>query len=374
MKAIQNLTVCFLSFFMFIFSGTLKAQAPEGTINMVSTAVPFLRISPDARAGGMGDAGIATLPDANASFWNQAKIPFATSKAGAAVTYSPWLHDIVNDVYLATASGYYQIDEEQAVSASLRYFNLGDIQFTDYNGNLLQTYNPREFSIDFGYSRRISEEFGIGVALRYINSKLADGDVGGNIYKAGNAFAGDISLYHTGLNDEGQGLTWGISLSNLGSKIGYTDNANTKEFLPANFGAGLAYTYVINETNKITFALDGNHLLVPKPPTDSAENAEYHNYGVFESWGQSFDNKAFQFSLGGEYVYNNQLWLRAGYYYETKEAGDRKYFTAGLGLKYETFGFNFSYLASSGNGVNRNPLSNTLRFSILFDLGSQNEE
>jgi len=344
------------------------AQSTE-PINIVTTAVPFLRISPDARAGGMGDVGIATSPDANSGFWNLAKTPFATGPGAIGATYTPWLKDIAQDVYLATLAGYYKLSDEQAIAGSVRYFNLGQIQFVDFNGNPLNTSRPREFAVDFGYSRKVAENLGIGVTLRYINSNLANGSFNGVTYKAGNAIAADLSLYHNGLNDEGMGLTYGLSITNLGTKIGYTDDAKSKDFIPANLGAGLAYTWVFQETSKFTLGLDINHLLVPEAPTDSASLVDYHSSSVFSSWFQSFGNKANTISGGAEYTYNDQFALRAGYFYEGKSQGGRRYFTAGVGLKYNVFGFNFSYLAPSGNGVTRNPLSNTLRFSVLFDLG-----
>ena len=344
-------------------------------INIVTTSVPFLRISPDARAGGMGDVGIAESPDANSGFWDLGKTPFAKSNTAGSITYTPWLKDIAQDVYLVTLAGYHKLDDEQAISASVRYFNLGDIQFTDYNGTALQTYRPREFAVDFGYSRKLSDKLGIGVALRYINSSLASGDVGGTVYKPGQTVAADLSIFHNGLDEQGQGFTWGIALSNLGGKVGYTDNAQAKDFIPANMGVGIAYTSVLDQDNKISFGLDINKLLVPAVPaytgndqTDSANLATYHNYSVFESWFKSFSNSAYTFSGGMEYTYNDQFNLRAGYFYEGKNQGDRKYFSLGVGVKYQVFGFNFSYLVPSGNGVTRNPLSNTLRFSLLFNL------
>ncbi|HEY6975363.1 MAG TPA: type IX secretion system outer membrane channel protein PorV [Chitinophagaceae bacterium] len=347
--------------------------AQSDPINIVTTAVPFLRISPDARAGGMGDVGIATSPDANSVFWNLAKTPFATSPGAIGATYTPWLKDIAQDVYLATLAGYYKLSDEQAIAGSVRYFNLGQIQFVDFNGNPLNTSRPREFAVDFGYSRKIADNLGIGVTLRYINSNLANGSFNGVTYKAGNAIAADLSLYHSGLNEEGMGLTYGLSISNLGTKIGYTDDAKSKDFIPANLGAGLAYTWVFQETSKFTLGLDVNHLLVPEAP-DTASLDDYHNMSVFESWFQSFGNNANTISAGAEYIYNDQFALRAGYFYEGKNQGGRRYFTAGVGLKYNVFGFNFSYLAPSGNGVTRNPLSNTLRFSVLFDLGESTGE
>src|SRR5674476_670283 len=204
----------------------VNAQSSASSINVVTTAVPFLRISPDARSGGMGDVGIATIPDANSSFWNQAKIPFTVSKSAIAVTYTPWLKSLdLNDVYLASLAGYYKLDDLQAISASLRYFSLGNIQFTDNLGNDLQTYRPREFAVDAGYSRKLSEKLGIGIALRYINSNLASGQsASGSTYKTGTSVAGDLSVFNDG--SEGgtvSGLNWGVAITNLGSKIGYTN-------------------------------------------------------------------------------------------------------------------------------------------------------
>ena len=356
----------------------------NNTINVVTSAVPFLRISPDARAGGMGDVGIATEPDANASFWNLAKTPFAKSKTSLAATYTPWLKDLgLTDVYLASLAGYYKLDDDQAVSTSIRYFSLGNIQFTDFAGNDLQSFRPREFSWDIGYSRKLGEKLGMGVALRYINSNLAGGQaVNGVSYKAGSTVAGDLSLFHAGLDANGQGWNWGVTLSNLGGKIGYTSDAQQKDYIPANLGLGVAYTSVIDETSKITFGVDVNKLMVPTPPslTDSAALVNYRSKSVISSWASSFGDaggfseelKEFQVSLGAEYSYNDQFAFRAGYFYEDKLKGNRKYFTLGAGLKYNVFGLNFSYLIPSGNGVNRNPLSNTLRFSLVFDLDSEN--
>lgn len=359
----------------------LQAQNAD-PINVVTTAVPFLRISPDARSGGMGDIGLATAPDANSSFWNLAKTPFNTSKAGVGVTYTPWLKDLgLNDVYLASLAGYYKLDDLQAISASLRYFSLGNIQFTDNLGNDLNTFRPKEFGVDIGYSRRLSDKLGVGVGLKYIYSNLAGGAaVGSTSYKAGNAVAGDLSFYYTGANDVGQGWAFGAALSNLGSKIAYTDNADQKDFIPANLGLGTAYTRVFNEQNKITFGLDINKLLVPTPPGDPSTPEEleaYRKKSVMGSWFSSFGDapngfseeiREFQASIGAEYTYNNQFSLRGGYFHEDKTKGNRQYFTMGVGIKYNVFGLNFSYLLPSGSGVNRNPLSNTLRFSLIFDI------
>ena len=357
-------------------------------INVVTSAVPFLRISPDARSGGMGDVGIATAPDANAAFANIARTPFATSKAGVAINYTPWLRDLsVNDVFLASLAGYYQLDDQSAISLGLRYFKLGSIQFTDALGNDLQTYNPKEFAVDLGYSRKLSNKFGLGIAIRYINSNLASGNFGGQNYKAGSAVAGDLHLYHHGAKENGQGLNWGLTLSNLGSKISYSSDATQKDYIPANIGLGLAYTKVFDEANKITFAVDINKLLVPTPPVltganpsaDSAALVKYRDRGVPSSWGKSFGDgggaseeiQEINLSVGAEYWYNDQFGFRAGYFYENPNKGNRRYFTVGVGLKYSMFGLNLAYLFPSGNGVSRNPLSNTWRFGVIFDMKSK---
>lgn len=367
---------------LMLFGFAINHATYAQDINIVTTAVPFLRISPDARSGGMGDVGIAISPDANSGFWNLAKTPFATSSGQIGATYTPWLKDIAQDVFLATLAGYYKLDEEQAISGSVRYFNLGEIQFVDNSGNELNKGRPREFALDFGYSRKISDNLGVGVALRYINSSLANGlSSNGITYKAGNSIAADLSIFHNGLNDEGMGLNYGLTISNLGSKIGYTNDAKSKDFIPANLGVGLAYTWVFQETSKFTLGADLNHLLVPSAPSYNPDDTSgyegqlnnYHNMSVFNSWFKSFNNKAYNLSAGAEYTYNDQFSVRAGYFYEGKSQGGRRYFTAGVGVKYNVAQLNFSYLAPSGNGVTRNPLSNTIRFGITFDLGGGEE-
>lgn len=365
-KLIAAALVCVLS--------VTKAVAQQ-KINVVTTAVPFLRISPDARAGGMGDAGLATEADASSIFWNLAKIPFAKSNNSIGITYTPWLRDLqVNDVFLGTLSGYHKLNEQEAISASLRYFSLGKITFTDFSGATLFDGNPREFAFDAGYSRKLSDKTGLGVALRYIHSNLVgNAPITGQSYKPGNAVAGDISFYYNGLNATGTGPSFGAAITNLGTKISYTSDAQTKDYIPANLGIGGAYTSQIDETNKITFALDLNKLLVPTPnDTSPAGITAYRSKSVASSWisslGDGDDFKEITFSLGAEYTYNDQFSLRAGYFYEDKNKGNRKYFTVGAGLKYNVFGLNLSYLVPSGSGVNRNPLSNTLRFSLIFDL------
>lgn len=369
--------------FLLISALVAKSQTNGSTINVVTTAVPFLRISPDARAGGMGDLGIATSPDANSQFYNVAKYAFADKPSGLGLTYTPWLKDLgLNDVYLASLAGYYQLDETQAISGSLRYFSLGNIQFTDNLGNDLQAFRPREFAFDAGYSRKLSDVLSLGVALRYINSNLAGGQaVNGVSYKAGNAVSGDIGLYYSNIGEDGGGLNLGLAMTNLGSKISYTSDATQKDFIPANFGLGAVYSTVSNEVNQLSFGIDIHKLMVPTPPSlgDSAGLATFRTKGVVGSWFSSFGDapggfaeelKEFSFSLGSEFTYNNQFSVRAGYFYENQTKGNRQYFSMGAGFKYTSVNMNLSYLIPSGSGVNRNPLSNTIRFSILFDLSS----
>ncbi|HTN06947.1 type IX secretion system outer membrane channel protein PorV [Agriterribacter sp.] len=359
----------------FTFSAAAYSQTAE-RINIVTTSVPFLRVSPDARAGAMGDQGISTSPDANAQFYNVAKYPFIQNEWGIGATYTPWLKDLgLKDVYLASLAAHYKLDEQQVISGALRYFNLGSIQFADALGNELNKGNPREFSLDFGYSRKLADKLSLGVALRYIYSNLASGSsspYGGGSYKPGNALAGDVGLYYTAANDKGQGWNAGLVMSNLGSKISYTSDATQKNFIPANIGVGAGHTWVTNEVHKISLNGEINKLLVPAVPgaaADSADYAKYNSDGVVDGWMKSFGNNAMAYSLGAEYFYNDQFALRAGYYADSRTLGKRSYFTMGLGINYNIIGLNFSYLLASGNGVNRNPLSNTMRIGLLFNAG-----
>ena len=379
-----------LTALVMLLGGAITVSNAQSTnkIRVVTSAVPFLRITPDARSGGMGDIGIATSPDANANFVNLAKTPFNSNKVGISVNYVPWLRDLsVNDVYMLTLAGFFKIDDKQAISASFRYFSLGNIQFTDQLGNTLQTFKPKEFAFDLGYSRKLSKKNGIALALRFIRSSLASGTFSTGTYKAGTSIAGDLHFFHHGAKENGQGFNYGITLSNLGSKISYSSNANDKDYIPANFGLGLAYTKVFNTSNKITFGLDFNKLMVPTAKLDSAGNfpsqaalARYRSKSVvsswFSSWGDATDGVAEEIQevslgIGAEYWYNDLFAFRAGYFYENKNKGNRRYFTVGAGLKYSKFGINFAYLFPSGSGVSRNPLSNTWRFGLIFDMAGK---
>ncbi|MEJ7610741.1 MAG: type IX secretion system outer membrane channel protein PorV [Ferruginibacter sp.] len=360
-------------------SATTNAQTSNNNnINVVTTAVPFLRISPDARSTGMGETGIATAPDAYSNFWNLGKTPFSTKKGSIGVTYTPWLNDLdLKDVYIASLAGYYKFDESQALSLGLRYFSLGDIQFTDAQGTNIGNRRPREYAVDLGYSRKLGAKTGLGIGLRYISSDLASGNYNGVNYKKGNSVAADLHFYHNGAKASGSGFSYGATLSNLGAKISYTDDNNLKDFIPANFGLGGAYTKVFDADSKLTFALDLNKLLVPTPDTGAANLVEYREQGVVSSWFKSFGDapgggseelREVTLSAGMEFWYKEQFAFRAGYFYESPQKGNRRYATVGAGLKYNVIGLNIAYIFPSGSGIGRNPLSNTIRFGLTFDM------
>lgn len=367
-------------------SGILRTALGEPCVNTIITAVPFLRIVPDARSAAMGDVGIATSTDANSLHFNASKMVFGEDKGGVAVTYTPWLRALnVNDVYMAYLSGYYQIDDQQAAGFSLRYFSLGDIAFTDENGMPLGNGRPNEFELNGAYARKLSEKLSAGLSAKFIYSNLAAGqEVGGEEISAGKAFAADISMTYTTpveLNKGNSNLTLGLALTNLGSKITYTNSIN-KDFIPANLGLGAAWDLDLDEYNRLTIAMDINKLMAPTPdPLGTDEDGDgvpdYKQVstfsGVFGSFGDAPDGfseelRELMYSIGLEYWYDKQFAVRAGYFYEHSTKGNRKYFTVGLGLKYNVFGLNISYLVPTTN--QRNPLDNTLRFSMLFDFSA----
>ena len=353
------------------------ASNVNGTQNFVTTAVPFLRITPDARAGAMGDVGIATTPDANAQYWNVAKLAFSEKNYGISATYTPWLKDLVPDIFLAYIAGYAKIgkDNNQTISASMRYFSLGNINYTTNTGDPNGTGMPREFSFDVGYSRKLSEYLSTGVSLRYIHSAIASGVsyLAGNNYKPGNALSADAGVYYTKKKEKDDihtnTLSLGAVVSNLGSKISY--NSSRKDFIPMNLGLGVAYTSQFDQYNKITFAFDVNKLLVPA--LNSSDTQVGIISGVFSSFSGGDQIKKLDISLGAEYWYQDQFAIRAGYFYEDKTNGDRQYITAGLGVKYNVFQLNAAYIVPQGSGTTRNPLSNTVRFSLLFEFDKLNK-
>lgn len=362
-----------------------------GQYNTITTAVPFMRISPDARSGAMGDVGIAISPDANSQFWNMSKLAMSNKDAGFSMTYTPWLKDLVPDIFLAYIAGYAKFGEKenknQAISFSMRYFSLGDINYTTIDAQPAGTGKPREFSLDLGYSRKLSENLSIGLSGKYIHSNIINGagNSNGVTYKPGNAAAVDFGLFYTKplkTNDdiEGSSINAGLVISNIGNKISYS--GNRKDFIPTNLGIGAAYNYQVDEFNKLTIALDVNKLLVPSPQlTEDSLGNVTQTYpfdkslmsGMLGSFsdapgGGKEELQEVMLSIGAEYSYQNQFFARAGYFYESKYKGDRRFLTVGVGVKYNVFGLNIAYLVPSGSGINRNPLSNTLRFSLLFDI------
>ncbi len=353
-------------------------------VNTIITAVPFLRIVPDARAGAMGDTGIATSPDANSLHFNGSKLAFAEKDLGISVTYTPWLRALnLNDVYLAYLSGYKQINKLQSVGLSLRYFSLGSIDFTDENGMARGTGRPNEFEVNFTYARQLSPKLAVGLGGKFIYSNLAAGQTIGDVeITPGTAGAADISLtYKTPIKLSGNKTDFvlGIALTNLGTKISYTNSIN-RDFIPANLGLGAGWTFNIDEYNSLTAAFDINKLLVPTPSEEDLDNNDIPDYreeatvgAIFGSFGDapngfSEELKELMYSFGLEYWYDKQFAVRAGYYSEHATKGNRKFFTVGLGLKYNIFGLNFSYLIPTS--AQRNPLDNTLRFSLLFDFAA----
>jgi hypothetical protein len=348
------------------------AQTNLNGASFVTTAVPFLRISPDARSGAMGDAGIALTPDANAQYWDVAKIPFAEKKYGISATYTPWLKDLVPDIFLAYLAGYAKFGDnlDQAVSASMRYFSLGDINYTDVNAQPTGTGMPREYSFDLGYSRRLSPYLSAGLTMRYIHSAIASGVSAsqGLDYRPGNTFGADLGMFYTRKHDvdefRSRTFSFGAIASNIGGKISY--NSQRKDFIPMNLGVGAAYTTQFDPYNKVTFALDLDKLLVPALSSPDSQVSVVS--GIFDSFSGGDQIKTIDVSFGVEYWYQNQFALRGGYFYEDASNGDRKYFTCGVGVKYNVFQLNASYLIPSGSGITRNPLSNTLRFSLMFEF------
>lgn len=360
------------------FATTIKADGEKDKFNPASTAVNSLKIGPDARAGGLGDIGAATDPDVNSQAWNPAKYPFCISRAGIAVNYTPWLRKIVNDIDLAYVAGYMRLGDYTAISSSLRYFSLGEV---DAGENM--SIKPYEMAFDIGVSRMLSENFSAAIALRYIRS-----DLSGNYSddtKPGNAFAADVAMYYNkyvvmGSRECQFGL--GLNISNIGSKMKFGDE-NTY-FIPTNLRLGVNYLIPINEYNKIAFGLDLNKLLVPTMPRqkDDESGEDYQQRlqkdyfdmspitGIFKSFGDapggfSEELKEIQWSFGVEYTYNDKFILRAGYHDEDKDKGNRKYFTVGAGFRMNVFSIDAGYVLSTAAS---NPLDQTLRVSLAFDF------
>lgn len=342
--------------------------------NPIITAVPSLSIAPDARAGGMGDIGAATDPDINSQYWNASKYVFMESEGGLSVSYTPWLRKLgISDINLGYLSGYWKFNDNQAVSTSLRFFSLGDIELMNQLGEPEGSAHPNELAFDVAYSMKFSENMSGAVALRYIRSDLNNGiNTEGSEMYPGNAFAADISTYYKKPIELSTGTgayAFGVNISNIGSKISY-DGGDENNFLPTNLRAGGSFTYPIDEYQKVSLNLDVNKLLVPTPDSVSNFNKISPLSGIFRSFsdapgGGSEELKEIMWSLGAEYIYNNQFAVRAGYYNESKYKGNRKYFTVGAGFKLNVFQIDAAYVISAAPS---NPLDQTLRLSLSFDM------
>lgn len=378
MKKITLLVAVILLVGTIIQDANAQTTSTTGA-NTITTGVPFLTIAPDSRAGAMGDVGVATSPDVNSQAWNAAKYAFIESEMGVALSYTPWLRNLVSDINLAYLVGYKRLDDDQTLSGSLRYFTLGDITFMSEYGDELGNQSPNEFAVDMGYTRLLSDNFSGSVSLRYIRSDLTGGQmVNGSETHAGNTFATDVAFYYQNeirVNRKMSTIAAGIAFSNIGGKISYTDG-ETKDYIPANMKLGVSYKTEMDKYNTITFAFDANKLLVPTPDTANVDiltglGADKSVIAaVFSSFndapgGMAEEFKEINFSVGAEYWYNKQFALRAGYYYEDASKGNRKFFTAGAGLKMNVFALDFSYLLPVAQN---NPLANTLRFTLSFDF------
>lgn len=353
-----------------------------GQVNTVTTAMSFMTISPESRGGAMGDVGAATSPDINSQHWNIAKYAFVKSDMGAALSYTPWLRELVDDISLSYLVGYKRIDQKQVVSASLRYFSLGNITFTNIHGGTIDDYSPNEFAIDLGYALKLSENISGGIGMRYLYSNLTGGHSSDGVEThPAQSVAADISMFYSSpkikIADKKANVGFGVSISNIGNKVSYTDE-NEKTFIPTNLKIGTAFTIDVDAYNSITIAADINKLLVPTPEVQ-ANDTTYGKLsdvsvakGIFQSFSDApgkmkEELHEVMWSAGLEYWYAKQFALRAGYFHEHELKGNRKYFTVGIGLKLNVFGLNFSYLMPTQQN---NPLQNTVRFSLLFDFES----
>lgn len=378
----KKLALLFLMFMGFSINNQADAQIQRECVNgidpatgqacsnVIITSVPFLRINPDARSGAMGDAGLATSTDPNAMHFNASKLAFSDQPVAVSATYTPWLRAIgLNDVYLAYLTGYYKLDKLQTIGLGLRFFAMGEINFTNAEGESLGNGKPQEFEINGAYARKLTDKFAVAIGGKFIHSNLAAGQsLNGIDIKAGNVGAADISMtYKTplSLGSTSSNLSVGLAFTNMGTKITYTNSAE-KDFIPANIGLGAGWEFEFDEFNKLGVFLDFNKLMVPTPGT--GHNDDTAISGMFASFGDAKGSEEFKeimTSFGVEYWYDDQFAVRAGYFGENKNKGNRKYFTAGLGLKYSVFGLDLSYLIPSGP-VQTNPLANTLRFTISY--------
>tara|TARA_Y100001978_G_scaffold171916_1_gene161923 strand:+ start:267 stop:1457 length:1191 start_codon:yes stop_codon:yes gene_type:complete len=357
-------------------------------LNTITTAVPFLLIAPDSRAGSMGDVGVATKPDANSMHWNSAKYAFVEDDMGFSISYVPWLRALVPDINLSYLAGYRKLSRNEVVGLEMRYFSLGDITFTNNDGNTIGQYKPNEFALGSSYSRKLADAFSLAIAGRWVYSDLTGGtSVGGIETKPGSTFAADIASYYfltRRIYKKDFDLAFGMNISNMGDKISYTETA-VRDFIPLNLRLGTSVFTELDDYNKISFAFDINKLLVPTPPlyNDSIPDlivaGKDPNVSVVSGMFQSFNDapggfkeeiREINISVGSEYWYNDQFAIRAGYFNEHDTKGARKYFTFGSGVKYNVFELDFSYLVNTNRDAGvTNPLANTMRFTLLFDFG-----
>ncbi len=391
-----------LSVMIFLFTMQSYAQVnPLGQdINAITTAVPFLSIAPDSRAGAMGDIGCATSSDGNSQSYNPAKYAFNKNQFGFSISYSPWLRNLVNDINLAYLTGYWRITDMDAIAMSLRYFSLGNIEFMDPNGEWISTQKPNEFAIDFSYSRKLIDQLSIAITPRFIYSNLTAGQfVGGEETKAGLAGAADISLFYEQdfkvkkMNNST--LRAGLCISNIGNKMSYSSGTLRRDFLPTNLKLGIGYEMDFDGYNKLTVNGEINKLLVPTNPiyqTDSMGHIVYNEAGdpviaygmnpdvsVPQGMIQSFydapggfreELREVMFAVGAEYSYRSLFFFRLGFFHESQYKGNREFVSIGAGLKYTVFGFDVSYLIATRQ---YHPLANTLRFTLNLDFVSTNK-
>ncbi len=354
-----------------------KAEAQTRT--GITTATPFLLIVPDARAGGMGDVGVTTSADANSLFHNPSKITFAKRQVMVGINYSPWLRNLTNDIFIGSASYINKVSENAAWGADFKYFSLGKIELTDNIGNPLGTINPNEFTASGTYALKLSETFSMGVSLRYIHSNLKLIIVKDDVLKSINSFGVDVSGYYQS-QEENYGTfnglyRLGFNIANIGPKVSYI--ANEEDFIPTNLKLGGGFDFILDDYNIISTNIEFTKLLVPTPQPDGSDQNKSWISGMFSSFGDapggfSEEIKEFTYGIGVEYLYNNAFILRAGYFHESEIKGNRKYFTLGAGFKTNAMNIDLSYLINSSD-VN-NPLENSLRFSLSFDLGEIYED
>lgn len=380
----------------------IAQETGKNEFNPVQTGVNSLNIAPDARGASMGDLGAATDPDVNSQYWNPSKYAFAYSRGAVSLSYTPWLRKLVNDIFLANVAGYWKLGsgDNQAVSASLRYFSLGEVNTTDQSGVATQSLNPYEMSVDLGYSRKLSEKFSMGVAFRYIYSDLGfSNSYAGDQTSGASAFAADIAGYYTTYPIIGRNecqWSWGWNISNIGSKISY-NNGEDPAFLPTNLRIGTTFTFPLADYHNLAISVDANKLLVPTKPRESDYTTEEYGSdteaqqayldaledwenmssisGIFKSFsdapgGFKEELREITYSIGAEYNYNQQFFLRAGYFFENEFKGNRQYFGLGAGFALNVLKLDASYMLATAQ---TSPLDQTLRFSLTFDMDGINE-